>query len=206
MPDIAATTHVKVAPTLDTDELATEVRRELEEVRRAGCSVLHHALNAGDALNAAQKQVTGNWKRWLKEHCFLSVRTALVYQQLARHRSQIEDAMRGLSPELSLRGALRLIGTPKKGGRPVETLATHWRRESEQARTAFLDQVGVPGILEAMSAAFGRDLRARLPAPKRKAGKPNKPYTATLQLVPAGTDASGNPNYAHQPRAPSSRQ
>jgi hypothetical protein len=89
--DIApASVPVKI---LDVEELAATIRREFEEVRRAGCNALHHAMKAGDALNDAQERITGNWKRWLRENCFVSVRTAFLYQRLARHRDQIEAAM-----------------------------------------------------------------------------------------------------------------
>jgi hypothetical protein len=51
------------------------------------------------------------------------------------------------------------------GGPKAETLIDHWRRSSGEL-TALLDAVGVAGVLEVMSGEFGRQLRARLPAPK----------------------------------------
>jgi hypothetical protein len=140
--------------------------------------------------------------------------------QLARHRGQIEAELQ--KGELSLRGARQLIsaaqndpdgdegdgqneGEPEQP-EPEESLFDHWQRLSHSERAAGLDAIGVQGVLGAMSPAFGRDLRERVPAPRRKAGNPDKPFKATMLLERAGTDASGNPNYAHQPRAPSSRQ
>ena len=59
-----------------------------------------------------------------------------------------------------------------------ESLIEHWRRSPGELST-LLDAVGVAGILEAMSAEFGRQLRTRLPAPKRKS---DKPFKHTLNL------------------------
>jgi len=107
MPD----THT-VSPTVaqdDFDALSKLIRDAHREVQSAGGALLHHAMAAGDGLNAAQEKVSGNWKSW--EYCFLSVHTALVYQRLARHREQIEAELERAG-QLSLRAALRLIAKP----------------------------------------------------------------------------------------------
>jgi hypothetical protein len=72
---------------------------------------LHQDLAVGDALIEAQARVSSNWKQWLRENCFLSVRTALLYQRLARHRAEIEAEIERAG-ELSLRAAVRLIAEP----------------------------------------------------------------------------------------------
>jgi hypothetical protein len=135
-----------------------------------------------------------NWKEWLRENCFVSDRTAQLYQQLARHRDDIEAELQH-NVELSLRAARRLISKPQddegdngeedegEAENPSESvkpesLIEHWRRCPEQLPD-LLDEIGVPGALRAMSAEFGRQLRARLPAPKRKSGKP---YKHTMNL------------------------
>jgi hypothetical protein len=93
------------------DQLARQIREHREAARRVGLTVLGHLLDAGDALNEAQKRVSTNWKHWLRENCFLSVSTAQLYQQLARKRAEIEEKLRD-DPDLSLRAARRLIGRP----------------------------------------------------------------------------------------------
>jgi hypothetical protein len=152
-------------------------------------------MAAGDAFIAVQPKVEDrgiNWKKWLRENCFIgSARTAQFYQQLARHRDQIEREIEDAG-ELSLRAARRLISSPRNNsgggaGRvgeaeipaEPETLIEHWRRRPGEL-TALLDAVGVAKVLEAMSEEFGRQLRDRLPAPKRK--KSDKPYTKTITL------------------------
>jgi hypothetical protein len=66
------------------------------------------------------------------------------------------------------------------GSTEEETLEAHWNRAAKEVRTAFLDAIGVSGVLSAMSAEFGRDLRDRVPATKRKSGRP---FRKTLNLV-----------------------
>jgi hypothetical protein len=74
-----------------------------------------------------------------------------------------------------------------------ESLIEHWRRSPGELST-LLDAVGVTGILEAMSEEFGRQLRARLPAPRRKS---DKPYKHIMNL---------EANSAHNGRGTHSRQ
>jgi hypothetical protein len=165
MPD----TNSPVGPQ-DLPALAQQVREAHSAVQKAGGALLHHAMVAGDALIAAQQKVSSNWKRWLRENCFLSVDTALVYQRLARHREQIEAEI-GRAGDLSLRAALRLIATPK-GGKTKKTTETslveHWKRTSDQDRTAFLDHIGVDGVRMAASLDFYRELVVKLRAEKTK--------------------------------------
>jgi len=83
-------------------ELAQMIRESMDHARTAWSNALGHVLDAGDALNAAQEQVAKkqvtNWKKWLRDNCFLSVSTAQLYQQLARHRDSKRNNRRGRSP------------------------------------------------------------------------------------------------------------
>jgi hypothetical protein len=91
----------------DLDELAHVVRDEMQDARVAWSNALGHALNAGDALIAAQPKVAElgiTWKKWLKDNCCVAVSTAQLYMQLARHRDDIEAVIQSKG-ELSLRGA-----------------------------------------------------------------------------------------------------
>jgi hypothetical protein len=150
----------------DLSTLAKTIRDEDRAVRVAGGALLHHAMNAGDALIAAQEKVSGNWKSWLRENCFLSVDTALVYQRLARHREQIEaEAER--AGNLSLRAALRLIAKRRSGEQKEKeaaelSLVDHWKRASSSERTIFLDALGVDEIRKTASLDFFRKLQERV--------------------------------------------
>jgi hypothetical protein len=216
-----STTIVKAEVDLEPDELAVIVRDEIQQTRKAWANALAHAMNAGDALIAVQPKVAERgiaWTKWLKENCFVAVSTAKLYMQLARHRDDIEVEIQSKG-ELSLRGARQLIskssntkndegedddqddgqeneGETENPPKP-ESLIEHWHRCPEQL-TSLLDEIGVPGVLKAMSAEFGRQLRARLPAPKgKKSGKRNKPFKHTLNLA-ANSTRNGRGTHSRQ--------
>jgi hypothetical protein len=171
------------------DELAGVVRDELEQAQTGWRNAVRHAMNAGDALIEVQPKVAGNWEKWLRANCFVSVRTAQLYQQLARRREKIESAIQSQGP-LSLRGARRLISnSSKKTSKKSESLVDHWNRDTAAARSTFLGVIGVDEILAAMSASFGRQLRARVPASK---GKADKPFNKTLNLSANPAPERGN--------------
>jgi hypothetical protein len=168
-----------VEPTLDV--LAGIIRAEIQNCRMALCNALHHAMNAGDALIAAEAKIAVNGvnkKKWLQENCSVSVRTAFLYIQLAKHRDEIEVAIL-FDPELSLRAARRLISRPKRttndaedGGMSAaeeESLFDHWLRLTPEVLAAELDRIGVDRVLGAMSPAFGQELRDRVPAKMKPA-------------------------------------
>jgi hypothetical protein len=64
---------------------------------------------------------------------------------------------------------------------------------------AFLDQLTVEGMLQVMSPEFGQALRARLPAPKVKSSKSDKPKFKPLPMAKT-TDASGQTVFTPEPR------
>jgi Protein of unknown function (DUF3102) len=92
--------------------LADRIRAEHKATQTAMRTAVAHALNAGDALTQAKAAVSGNWLRWLRSNCSLSVRTAQLYMRLAQHRTEIEEKISG-QPDLSVRSAQRLISRPK---------------------------------------------------------------------------------------------
>jgi hypothetical protein len=92
-----------------------------------------------------------------------------------------------INPRMKRKDAVELHTPPKPAPtsteNPPESLIEHWRRSPGELST-LLDAVSVTGILEAMSEEFGRQLRARLPAPKRKS---DKPFKKTLTLTANST-------------------
>jgi hypothetical protein len=180
-----------VKPDPSADELAATVRAELEKVRASLANALASAINAGEALIVARSKLGRGWQKWVREACGIALSTAKLCIQLAQHRAEIEAAI-GDSAELSLRGARRLISKPcpRKRGAPKDTLETLWKRATAEARTTFLDRIGVAAILESMSADFGRDLRSRVPAPNSMQNDFKKAKSPTLSLTET-TDRSG---------------
>jgi hypothetical protein len=159
-------------------DLAHIIRDEIGKAQMVWSNALGHAMNAGDALIEVQPKVGIRWKKWLKENCFVAVSTAELYMQLARHRDDIEAELQSKG-ELSLRGARQLISksstkskSNSRSGAPEETLEAHWHRATVRARAAFLDTIGIDAVLDAMSPAFGKALRDRVPGSK-PGGKSN---------------------------------
>jgi hypothetical protein len=164
------------------EDLAHRVRMCCEAIRKAGLTALGHALDAGDCLNEAQARISTNWKKWLRENCFLAISTAQLYQQLARHRAEIEDEIVRF-PELSLRAARRLIATPPKSKpEPKPSLVTAMKRATDAECTEALAAYGLLPFLRVMPPAWRGEMAARLRRNEEKS-TPNKDlmavYTAT---------------------------
>lgn len=162
MRDDVTPTSADVNTTLEA--LAKRVRTLIQASRVDRCNALHHDLDAGDALNTAQGQVSSSWKKWLRANCFLSVRTAMLYQQLARHREEIEAEIDQVG-ELSLRAAIRLIAKPKVDAvpKPKRVLSpASWLAASPEERTQFLSAIGLPAVFAAMPPPWAKVIEARV--------------------------------------------
>ena len=104
--------------TNDLQHLAQTIRDALHTGQKLGATVWHHYFAAGEALIAAEEQVSkGQWKKWLRASCLLSGRTAFRYMQVTRHRELIEAAL-AEGKEMSLNAALRLISKQNGTGKP----------------------------------------------------------------------------------------
>jgi hypothetical protein len=175
------------------DELARRVRDARKAAQEAGATVLHRYLDAGDALNEAQKRVTTGWKKWLKQDCSLSVRTAFLYQQLANHRAEIEvHAATEQAGDLSLRAAVRLISKPRsaqprdgdlsgRGGDGLEEPAPELTDEQVLAALTAANR-GVGWFIANMPAGWREVLQARLRGPILRAEQRAHPNTRLKNL------------------------
>jgi hypothetical protein len=95
--------------------ITTRVRLAHEAVGNAAQDMLAHAMDAGDALIEAHKKIPhGKWAAWLRRDCELKVRTAARYIQLAKARPIIDAANRSRTTDLTIVGALRLLGNGQK--------------------------------------------------------------------------------------------
>jgi len=191
---------VEQASKLDT--LAARIRTALEAARVARSNALDGALDAGDALNMAQSCVSSGWKRWLRTNCFLSPSTALLYQQLARHRSEIEAEIEEIG-ELSLRAARRLV-TKRKPAEPETTeskpgttktteppLITAINNASDAELTAALAALGFDRFMRVMPDQWRPKLEARAGGQIIRRAKARHPNTKLKNLkleVVGGTE------------------
>ena len=148
----------------DLDVLAKAVREHLQASANAAQNFLEHTLDAGDALIRAKAQVKhGEWLPWLKL-CDLSADKAERYMKLARHWGLNSAGVRNLS----LGAALKLVAKKKpvdgpkaKKSRPVthfDALAW-WSSASPEARSRFIDGVGLKPLLAAIPPSCRREAK-----------------------------------------------
>jgi len=156
------------------------VRAELAAVGRATTEMIAHALAVGDALNRAKKLAGhGRWRHWLETECGLSERSAQAYMRLANHREVLE-ANPQHAADLSLRGALRLIGkgqTARKR-RPVPVLdSASWKAASIEERMSFVDDIPLVEWLAAIPSSWRTEIIDRVDGLRAAHAKP---VTATV--------------------------
>src|SRR5262249_31042164 len=172
----------------DLDALAKEVCKHLQGSGAAAQNFLEHALAAGDALIRAKEQVKhGDWLKWLKS-CDLSADTAERYMKLARHRAELNSA--GVR-NLSLSAALKLVAKKKpvdgpkaKKSRPVthSDALVWWSSASPEARSRFIDGVGLKPLLAAIPPSWRREA-------KQAIGPVSSRATRLLQVALSTTSA-----------------
>jgi hypothetical protein len=164
------------------NELAHFIRTALQTSRQDRCNALHRDLNVGDALIDAQNRVSTGWKRWLRENCFLSVRTAMLHMQLARHHAEIEAEIERVG-ELSLRAAVRLISKPSKKAPKSHKpdLLVAWSKATEEERTAALTNVDIVDFFRVMPKDWREQIEARVVNLRAEAGNPALKITAVLR-------------------------
>jgi len=152
-----------VPPSLAT--LGAVVRTELAAMVHAVTTVLAHAMAVGDALNQAKKLVGhGNWLHWLAAETSLSERTARAYMRLANHREVVE-AKRQRAADLSVRAALRVIGTGQTCRRrnPASPLSpADWRAASIADRENFVGAIPLTQWLQVIPPAWRLEIIDRV--------------------------------------------
>jgi hypothetical protein len=175
------TTVPPVKTEIDLKSLAETVRRHHLQVVNAAASILDNAMAAGDALIAIEdshKVRHGEWTSWIGRNCELSPRTARVYVQLARHRSEL-GANRQRAADLSLRGALRLIAhkkdgvgespKPEKAAKSAAVLSTlAWSEATPEQRRHFLDGIGLISVLAAIPPAWHAEIDRRVEGQRKR--------------------------------------
>jgi hypothetical protein len=123
----------------------------------------------------------------------ISVRTALVRQQLARRREEIEAEIQRVGDYFSIRAALRKItkNNRKSSNKPkpptdVTSFLSIWKKADHQTRVAILDAIGSDGLLGALSQQLRREIERRVLNHHHKAtaqtnGKSNERAAAALR-------------------------
>jgi hypothetical protein len=138
------------------DEEAAIIQRECAAADLAGLDRINHAIEAGKHGNKVNECIPRRFRRWLKQNG-LKKSTMYNYMLLARYEESVHR-----SGHTSIHAALCMIRKQTPSNKPPkdkETLVKHWKRESEAARTEFLDEIGIDEFRLAMSLTFYRRLR-----------------------------------------------
>jgi Protein of unknown function (DUF3102) len=99
--------------------LAKQIQEKHHAASAAMVSYIEHALDAGDLLDKAKKQVGhGQFGQWIERNCKMAQSTARLYMQLARNRTEIEAEI-SLQSGLGFRDALRIAN-----GKPASKTLT----------------------------------------------------------------------------------
>jgi hypothetical protein len=96
-------------------ELTRAINDEHNACRRAGASMVRHAIRCGEMLIEAKGMVGhGGWLDWLAEHFDGSEDTAQLYMRLARHRAELLEPKTGHVRFSTLRAALAAVAPSRK--------------------------------------------------------------------------------------------
>jgi hypothetical protein len=172
-------TKPEIVKTDDRKALVEIIRTSHRAVRDAAHNIGHEAITAGTALLKLKELVKhGEWRHYLERHCELGDRTARVYMQLAEHRELIE-ANRQHAADLSLRGALKLIGKePDKDGKSAKSAKTAtslstlaWSNATVEERCRFVDAIGFISWLAAIHPSWFPELERRIDGQRTAATK-----------------------------------
>jgi hypothetical protein len=166
------------------DQLVRRVRDAHRAVQGLSANALAAALEAGDALIELKAHgVPGNWERWVSAACSLGVSTARLYMQLARHRDEVEAALRE-NPTVSLRAVRRLIAKPTTGSPskpPKPKLVVALRKASDREVTEAFDAMGLAWFFHTMPSAWREKIAARVANLQAENGTPALKLTAVLR-------------------------
>jgi hypothetical protein len=166
------------------DQLVRRVRDAHRAAQDLTANGLAAALEAGDALIELKAHgVPGNWERWVSAACLLGVSTARLYMQLARHRDEVEAALRE-NPTTSLRAVRRLIAKPTAGPSskpPKPKLVVVLRKASDREVTEALDDMGLAWFFRTMPSAWREKIAARIANLRAENGIPALKLTAALR-------------------------
>jgi hypothetical protein len=141
--------------------------------------MLAHAMAAGDALLEAHQDIPhGKWEAWLRHDCELSVRTAARYIQLAKARSLFDSSNRSRTTDLTIAGALRLLGNDQKS-KPVTKPKVsaglsllEWNAADLEQRRNFLSDIGLLPFLAAMPPVWRGQIERRVFGQRAAAAAP----------------------------------
>ena len=171
----------------ECESLTAQIQAAHQAICSAGRNMLREAFTAGAALFKLKKLIPrGESSHYLRRHCDLSERTARIYMQFAEHRDLIEAKVQHAA-DLSLRGALRLIGnkspqtarsSPKVQKTALSTLS--WSEASIDERRHFVDGIGLVSLLAAIPPTWHAEIERRVLGQRKAKAQANDKFNVTI--------------------------
>jgi hypothetical protein len=157
------TSSLKLNENAPLADLAAEIRRLNRTIRDYTRNALRTSMDLGDRLSWARGRVeVRGWKAWRCAHCpEISKRWDEICRQLAGARAIIERALVD-DPDLSVRGALKLIVTPKAPAKPKPAELEKWGALTAVDKRAGLAADGVDAALQYMPPEWLDELADRV--------------------------------------------
>jgi hypothetical protein len=167
--------------------LGGRVRAGLTAYAHALNGALTHAFAVGEALHEAKALCGyGRWLPWLEAECGgLSAKTATDYMRLAQHRARIEAEIsnRQRAADLSLRAALRLVGSGRLSQRPRKPSTSPtavwkgvWKASPAAERKDLIAAIPLTEWLEAMPGSWRAEIVDRVDGLRAAQAKPVAAY------------------------------
>jgi predicted transcriptional regulator len=123
-------------------ELAATANSEATLAFEAGTAMIQHAINAGEALLAAKRQVPrGQWEEWVADNFDRSKAVATQFMRVARHKRIVIEGQ-----ATNFKGALRLLHRGDARDTridPVEVAEMKRLRKEGATYRAIADEIGV---------------------------------------------------------------
>ena len=153
-------------------DLAAEIRRLNRTIRDYTRNALRTSMDLGDRLSWARERVeVRKWNAWRQGHCpEISKRWDEICRQLAAARPIIEKAFT-TDPDLSVRGALKLIVTPKAPPKPKPAMLEKWRVLSADEKREGLAADSIDAFLKYMPPAWRDELADKVARVKHKTAR-----------------------------------
>ena len=135
---------------LTLDRLGAEINEQHTLAIQHASKALEHAFTCGELLiEAKSKARHGQWLPWLRENISFSERTCQAYMRLVQRKRQIRSS----AADLSVRGALQHLSTPRRHDRAALDDELEQWLEQYQAISANRPEPGEWSIEDAQACA-----------------------------------------------------
>ena len=130
-------------------DLGAEINEQHTLAIQHASKALEHAFTCGELLiEAKSKARHGQWLPWLRENISFSERTCQSYMRLVQRKRQIRSS----AADLSVRGALQHLSTPRRYDRAtLDEEVTEWLAQLAEITATRPDNVSEWSIEDAQA-------------------------------------------------------